>query len=559
MVEKPKPKQNPLLQVILSLQTLQEKNPRSIEFLQLKEYSVNCLIDFFLKKNRERMGKNFDEEKEKKQRQAIKAMLEGKHLQGETGLGKDSVILPIVSIIEALTSPNRQVILSSAKDEKVNQYPDTLKYFLDFLPEEIRPEIDLFKRETEDYPQKQEDERFKSLRKKMFLEALDQEKENYTEKTFDKIRRLYWGERLTESAKKSQSTQDKPQKTSKPKITIAYERDLVFKLAQNPRPFAFSSPRIFLDEAHIPYDRNTPYVVNFQTEFLSFGEVREGLDNWTLSYLINDQIKDDDFIIKGGRLEIKDEKKDQLLTGDFLSASQEKISNIIYAVSNAMNLSEDEKNQLERYIMLFLSQTKTLLNQEQPIQEETTTQKDILTQKIQDIFNIIPLARFKKGEVYIYQDEDVVRDSYTGSLLPSHRFQPLFKTVVGAVNNKFILPSYIQLINAQTHYQTFLYHLKDKITVSSGTLLLPTKNGLIKGPFAKFIKDITGREIFYFPTTESKTPPSPFYFEEEKKAYERVVEDIKNKQQPTLIVCFNENDGSELEKHFSLSLHFNRT
>jgi len=535
----------------------QYKDPQSAEFLATKELFIDYLIDFFLNKNRERLGDNFDEEKEKKQKSAIKAMLEGKHLQGETGLGKDSVILPIVAIIESLTFSSKQVILSSAKDEKVKEYPRTLSFFIDCLPEEIRPEISFLEKEGKDSLAQEDIEEINAIKRDMFLEVVEG-KNGYEKETLDKIRNTYWKNRLLRGIEQPQSEKTGTQISQKPVITVAYERDLVFQFAQDPDSFSSSSPRIFLDEAHIPYDRNTPYVVNTGIEFPTFEGLKESIENWILARLINERLDDNDFVIKNGQLEIEESKKGEIFKSFFQPIDDNKISSLAQTIIENFGLSEDKKNIVIGYIKNFLTEIQQLSS------KTTLSEKELLPEvdndinrfqaRIEDILMLIPLARFKKGHFYVLKDnQEKVRDEYTGTLLPSHKFNPLLATVIGAVNDRFVIPSYDEIAICQTHYQTFIYWLKDKITFSSGTLLVSTEKGLIKGPFAHFIENITGREIYYFPSAESKNPPSPYYFEKQNEAFEAVLKISNEKQQPNLIVCFNENDAQALKEKFSSS------
>jgi hypothetical protein len=546
-------------QILQHYQLLQQyqDNPQSAEFLKIKELFVDPLIDFFLEKNQERLGGNFDKEKERKQRSAIKAMLEGKHLQGETGLGKDSVILPIVAIIESLTSPSHQVILSSAKDEKVKEYPDTLNFFINFLPEEIRPEISFLEKEGKDSLAQEDIEEINAIKKEMFLEVVEG-KNGYKKETLDRIRNAYWKNRFLRGIEQPQSEKTDTQTSQKPVITVAYERDLVFKFAQDSDSFSSSSPRIFLDEAHIPYDRNTPYVVNAGIEFPTFEGLKESIENWILARLINERLADNDFVIKNGQLEVEESKKGEIFKSFFQPIDEDKISSLAQTIIENFGLSEDKKNIVIGYIKNFLTEIQQLSSKTTLSEEELLPEVDNYINRfqarIEDILMLIPLARFKKGHFYVLEDnQEKVRDEYTGTLLPSHQFMPLLTTVIGAVNNQFVIPSYDEIAICQTHYQTFIYWLRDKITFSSGTLLVSTEKGLIKGPFAHFIENITGREIYYFPSAESKNPPSPYYFEKQDESFETAFKISSDRQQPTLIVCFNENDAQALKEKFSSS------
>ena len=55
----------------------------------------------------------YDYEKETRQIEAVASLLDGNHLHMGTGEGKSAVVLPIYSIVHALTSSEHDAILST--------------------------------------------------------------------------------------------------------------------------------------------------------------------------------------------------------------------------------------------------------------------------------------------------------------------------------------------------------------------------------------------------------------------------------------------------------------
>ena len=76
---------------------------------------------YFFHLNRLSIPESYDEVKEERQIEAVLALLDGLHIHVGTGEGKSSVIFPIATIVEALTSDKKAAVLSTADDALLSE------------------------------------------------------------------------------------------------------------------------------------------------------------------------------------------------------------------------------------------------------------------------------------------------------------------------------------------------------------------------------------------------------------------------------------------------------
>jgi hypothetical protein len=93
------------------------KNHKNKESLQ--ENLTAYLFSLNRQLYKENGGENYDLEKEKRQIEAVSRALKGEHIHMGTGEGKSTVVLPITAIVEALTSENKNVIIASTDETKL--------------------------------------------------------------------------------------------------------------------------------------------------------------------------------------------------------------------------------------------------------------------------------------------------------------------------------------------------------------------------------------------------------------------------------------------------------
>src|SRR3990167_8667382 len=101
-----------------------KKGPRKKE-----EFKDNLTAFLFLK-NRERYQKeNYDLGKEEREIKAVVDLLNGNHIHMGTGEGKSTVILPIASIIDAMTSEKQTANLVTTDETLLSELRENAGYF----------------------------------------------------------------------------------------------------------------------------------------------------------------------------------------------------------------------------------------------------------------------------------------------------------------------------------------------------------------------------------------------------------------------------------------------
>jgi hypothetical protein len=209
------------------------------------------------------------------------ALLDGLHIHVGTGEGKSSVIFPIATIVEALTSEKKAAVLSTADDALLSELKSHTQKYLNKIPLKIA-KISI-------PPEKQEGYIDEPLEKKMVAEALSTG--SFSQETRDKIKNNYWRKKLLNPDKERNKFLDEFENQG-PKIAFLTERDMVFAAAEDKENFQKKVPTIFLDEADVPYNRKTPYETVQKHEYHSPDEIMASTQNWLVSYVIDRELRE---------------------------------------------------------------------------------------------------------------------------------------------------------------------------------------------------------------------------------------------------------------------------
>jgi len=499
-----------------------------------KEKFQNELIAHMLISNRKRLKDNYSLEKETRQIEAILSLLEGKHLHMGTGEGKSSVVLPIATIVEALTSEKKSAVLSTINDKLLNDLETNVNFFVSKLPEPLAIERKKSKEEspemekTLEYLKKQKENLDRQMVKDVIMYG------DYKKETKKLIRDYYWEKKLLLLPFQSAIANETNDQVRKPKIVLCQENDLVFDYMKDREKFIKDSPAIFMDEAHVPYDRKTPYVLSGDMEIMTPNEIKDNLITWLTTNLIKRNINPSDINQSGGVDELKDEKYQWLLEGNFLpkSIDDHQFSKTIGVLAEKLGAKPIViKSKLFKLIKEFYS-----IKQE----EKPDFILDTIINKVGQLFS-------QKG--LSYEEDASVRDSYLGVLLKGHKFSTTEQVIVDSLLDRFTLVPTTDSYSGMTHYETFLHDLSNQIIAVSGTLKIvdPKTREIIESPFARFLRDITDREIEVIKQNEFKNIPAPFFTKHKYAAEYELIENLKkNSNKTTLVACFNESDAEEM-------------
>ena len=247
---------------------------------QIKEHFQDVAIAYFIAQNRAEIkakGANFDQEREARQIQSVVAFIEGRHVHLGTGEGKTSVVFPITAIVEALTSDKQAAVLATADETLLEDLKEQTEKYLKAIPDTI------------DFEKNKPDEKAmltEEIRQKMIKDALLNRTNDETE---NELRNRIWETGLFPEKKPTIL------EIEKPKIIFSTERELVFSYSDNKEKFKRETPVIFMDEADIPYSRNSPYKRTEREGFFTQEEVVASTCEWLRHYIISENLNDTDF------------------------------------------------------------------------------------------------------------------------------------------------------------------------------------------------------------------------------------------------------------------------
>ncbi|MCX6730491.1 MAG: hypothetical protein NTZ55_01460, partial [Candidatus Roizmanbacteria bacterium] len=143
------------------------------------------------------------------------------------------------------------------------------------------------------------------------------------------------------------------------KIYFADEKQLVFDWMKNQKVFETQCPKILMDEAHVAFDKKTPYALTNESISLSDYDVRDGVADWVARYMVAQKIKPTDVIPSGGQDELRsDALRARLQALDFstikLAGTDDEsvqFRNAIEIISKSLGIAPEGQPHLQEQIL----------------------------------------------------------------------------------------------------------------------------------------------------------------------------------------------------------------
>ncbi len=482
---------------------------------------------------KERVGSldNYNRDLEQQQIEAVVRGLQGEHQQIDTGKGKTSVILPITTLIKTYTSPDQKVIFSAdsaLRTEEFVRFVRPLSSSLEDIglePVSIGPP-----KETDSVGGARKKELKKQIEKDAILD--NDRKMDFSPETRKKIHdtelQVDIDRQLAETA--NTVKQRKVKKT--PEITIYTHDTLVHTYQQNKALADNPNILVYMDEAHAPFDRGTPYVTT-SDENLAFSpqQCRMATAEWVLHYVASHHLDIADTLLsKGsgslnaqGEQKMRDIKITEIVNPNgklygFFSEAVEHIAEE-YGIGKK-DLMTLQGSIVQNITDLFEAQTGKF----RP--HRMSNYMRSIGEKISHIYR-------EKDEIFTKTDEGkfTLRDGYQDELLTTHEYERDMSLAARAMMGSFkmLIP---RSNSSSMTYTTFLHGMKDKVICYSGTLKDEGKNT----NFASFLEDETKRKIHTIENRQKKTLPVPQLHQTRDQAEEHILNEITKDGRGLLLV-----------------------
>lgn len=494
--------------------------------IELKKHFQDVLVAYIFVSNKslfeqKKEKKNYDKPKEERQIDAVLSALEGNHIHMGTGEGKSLTVITITSIIESITSSQKDCFVASISETLLEK----MKLQTEKLLEKLRRDshlsefdLQLMTVEEPEQVESAKDTLFKDIQK----EALLSDDNNYSPEIKKQILQQYWGKKLNGNTEKKDILK---KEFGEPRIVFTTERELVFKLSEDPINFAKTAPRIFMDEADVAYNRKSPYVQDMGDSFASKEDIRSSAVKWLFDYVLSHQIKESDFQYENGSYKLIP----GLESSDRFQLDNKLLEEGVSIIGKKIGLDKKQEE-------LFAGKARKLIENSFKNEHKRTEEIQRTGHVIGEIYNTL-------GKQYVFDElgELQLRDNYTDELLENHEYQPDVHMAILALNNKFEFVQMNKINYSSIKFPTFVHYLKDKLICFSGTLKYPDpKTKKIKdGNFSKFLEAATKRKVkTIINPFELKTVPNPDLYKTEEEAILKLKDDLKITTKPTLVIDY---------------------
>ncbi|MCX6733020.1 MAG: hypothetical protein NTV98_05790 [Candidatus Roizmanbacteria bacterium] len=263
----------------------------------------------------------FSTSKEARQIEGVVRALHGQHLHMGTGEGKSTVVLPITALVDAATNDDGRVVVGSANGLLIDELKENttkIATIMDELPfyKDSLTLSGLHEGEGDDGEQNgnivldmnRDYLTLGELSAETKAKMKTKHWEDYVKGTEDPFKRIAPNGEGTYLEKGNGTI----------KIFFADEKQLVFDWMKNQKLFETQCPNTFMDEAHVAYDKKTPYALTNESVALSNTDVRDGVVDWVTRYMVAQKLKPTDVIPSGGQDELKsDALREKLQALDF--------------------------------------------------------------------------------------------------------------------------------------------------------------------------------------------------------------------------------------------------
>lgn len=470
---------------------------------------------------------------------AIVALLQKDHLQSPTGSGKSSVILPIASLVKAI-SENGPVAVTTVSDELSAELLEKITAFNAYLPQGMQIQV------TAGEPQDSKDSPDEEEKTTRFIQQLAKAE---IEGTPDpEVQKTHFESRFGNLA--PQKSEEGGKKAAG--IRVFNEKDFIFWQLKNPGEYVHHT---YFDEIHVPFDRATPYYLE-GSGIPTQGTVKSYLFDRILSGIIEKRIQEFEergeivaekgihFFKKEGEKELQDsfysimgfDWNDEALARDYLEP-------VIEEVAGGM---AQDTGQLKKW---FVGQWTQDL---EPAFAEGAPSASILEQNIHETFTSLMRARnIRTGVDYMLEHGRVTsRDPMMGISLPTHEYSPEILLALQTLEHEVRFINYAKTAAGMTSLEGFIANnLKGRLSGLSGTLLTQTftSDKPHKTSLARFLERFTNHDVYSIEAAKPKYVPDPRYIENPSRQLQEMFAAVQeNAHRPVAIFTFNEEEGQEM-------------
>ena len=531
-----------------------KKKPGS-ELDEAKEKYQVALTGFLFAKNRELFVADrgsttaFDKKKEERQIEGVLRAVNdvaGQHLHIGTGEGKSTVILPIAALVEAATNGDGAVVLGSANGILVDELRQNTMRLANTAS--VLGDIKFNNITTEGKGKKEvTDEGLASqITKDILLTG------SASEATKKNLKSNFWREFVQPRGHDDFFHEDPSGKAADITLYFAEEKDLVFKWMDDPKAFISACPKIFMDEAHVAYDKGTPYAQTMKSIAIGEDDIKGGISNWLVHYVVAHEVGNTDVMPASGGYHLTENGRAKLDTIDLHAINpnnKASYSQSFYQgvgiILKTMGVEMDDK-QSQEFAQRLLTETLSTLPQKNG--NEAGEGEPGVSDYLQSIGGeVAKFVRLKDKMFTERKGKVVIRDGYIDELLSAHKYTPNAQSAALAVCGIFE-PIKREVAYKTAHYPSFVKAIGERYIALSGTLMHPNpeEGRMEKGTFASFLKRVTGKETYALSTPEMKPLPQPHLFEKPDEMYTVLINDLRmergfdvNGPRPTLLIDFN--------------------
>lgn len=512
----------------------------------------------------------FSTPKESRQIEGVVRALNGEHLHMGTGEGKSTTVLPIASLVEAATNGENKVIVGSANSLLIEELKENTLRMSKVLSE-LSPYNEQNSIINGHDVKSTEDTTAKSTQNEL---TIKKNRETLVSNTIENDTEIAQKERYWEGFVRGTNMPSDSElgflKDHQGSINIYFadEKQLVWEWMANKEKFSKGCPTIFMDEAHVPFDKNTAYSRTSPAEALKEADIQTGTADWLVHYIVAGEMKqmymNKSLLADKGGYELTEQARDRIreikieaITHESHASYAENFYNGVGIIADHFNISGvQERLELEQKLLselkFYSSNNETISGMS--YQSETPEGK--AEYGTGDLFENAgtQVARYMRlqGKDFMEKNGKVtIRDSYVDELLEEHKFNPDVQVAVLAVAGVFE-PIKRDIAFSTTTYPSFVHAMKDKFIGFSGTLMYPDarQNKMKKGSFASFLEETTERSVHMVETPEIKQFPKPNVHQNREEMFKLLSQDLKfergfdqeagfYKGRPTLLVDFN--------------------
>ena len=526
------------------------------------EYSKEILIASLFSVNRLDHGDRLSKSMELDQIQAvIKCVIDNNHIQMGTGQGKSSIVIPIVSIINSLTSEEGNSLVVSINKNLVSELESKTRSLIKKTNESGRRLL-VFT----DNKSKEEISIGEQTKVKMMKESLvTSENKEYSAEVQNELFGNYWGEEIDTKIREAEKMFESLDTNTK--ITFMSKDDFVFKIAQGGRSFIEYCPKVFFDEVDAPYITGETYQTTQEDMYVSPENFRVMTTQYVLNHLVMAKIDpEEDFEVYKGKGTASEEVKEKLLAVNWKDWAEGKAKDTdletafessTKTICKFLNLNEAETFTVQRLIRKQLTEN-VFVGDAHTYEEEGEI--SLFNASITGAAENLADAYHSLNKLYINEGEKiVVRSSYFDQLLENHKFEPDIHLAMLALVNKFTPVNLNPKAAESVKFPTIIAELGSKLIGFSGTLIqrdLRTGKNQASS-LAGLLRTYTGHEVFEVRSPETKKPPPPIIIENKDEMKRALVETIKsNKDGKPILLLSHYDIKTTKEIFFDLARYF---